>query len=191
MAKERTILVMDSQLAQNDYIIEKGTPSDIDALGKLYDDLNGLLQAGTNYPGWIKGVYPTRETAVRGIQKKTLFVLKIKGQTAGTVILNHEPETAYAQAKWGVEADNKDCIVIHTLAVHPKYMKNSVGRNLINFAKRHSAALGMKTIRLDVSIHNTPAIHLYEACGFQYVDTVDLGLNIPDLVWFKLYEILL
>jgi len=49
----------------------------------------------------------------------------------------------------------------------------------------------IKTIRLDVSIHNTPAISLYEKCGYKYVGTVDLGLNIPELVWFKLYEIVL
>ncbi|WP_263488225.1 hypothetical protein [Clostridium sp. FP2] len=40
----------------------------------------------------------------------------------------------------------------------------------------------MKIIRLDLSIHNSPAILLYEKCGYKHVGTVDLSLNIPELV---------
>jgi len=175
----------------NDYTIEKGTPNDIDKLEEFYDRLNDFLQSGTNYPGWKKGIYPMRETAVRGIEAHTLFILKIKDQIAGSIILNHEPEAAYSQVNWGIQAKDNETIVIHTLAVDPKYMKNGVGNQLINFAKKYSMEHGMKAIRLDVTIQNAPAIALYEKCDFQYVGTVDLGLNIPGLVWFKLYEIIL
>lgn len=175
----------------NDYIIEKGTINNIDELANLYDDLNNYLQTGINYPGWIKGIYPIRETAINGIKNNNLFVLKINNEIAGSIILNHEPEPAYSQVTWGIEADYNDIIVIHTFVVHPKYMKNGVGKKLMNFAKTHSIEQGMKAIRLDVSIHNAPAISLYEKCGYKYVGTVDLGLNIPELVWFKLYEIVI
>jgi len=36
--------------------------------------------------------------------------------------------------------------------------------------------------------NNFPAISLYEKCGFEYVDTVDLGFGNYGLDWFKLYE---
>lgn len=184
---DKTIEKSDS----NEYFIEKGTVDDIDELENLYDSLNDYLELGTNYAGWAKGIYPIRETAVSGIQNNNLFVLKMDNKIAGSIILNHESETAYAQVSWGIEADYKDIIVIHTLVVHPKYMKNGVGKKLMDFAKRYSIEQEMKTIRLDVSIHNTPAISLYEKCGYKYVGTVDLGLNIPELVWFKLYEMIL
>jgi len=173
----------------NDYFIEKGTINDIDELENLYDNLNDYLKLGINYPGWAKGIYPIRETAVCGIQNSNLFVFRMNNEIAGSIILNHEPETAYAQVIWGIEADYKDIIVIHTLVVSPKYMKTGVGEKLMDFAIEYSIEQEIKTIRLDVSIHNTPAISLYEKCGCKYVDTVDLGLNIPELVWFKLYEI--
>ncbi len=48
-----------------------------------------------------------------------------------------------------------------------------------------------KSIRLDVYEGNIPAIRLYEKCGFEYVNTVDLGLGNYGLKWFKLYEKLL
>lgn len=175
----------------NDHSIEKGTINDIDELENLYDNLNDYLTLGTNYPGWAKGIYPIRETAVCGIQNNDLLILKMNNEIAGSIILNHVPESAYSQVIWGIEADYKDIIVIHTLVVSPKYMKNGVGKKLMEFAKIYSLEQGIKTIRLDVSIHNTPAIALYEKCGYRYVGTVDLGLNIPELVWFRLYEIIL
>ncbi|KPU45863.1 putative acetyltransferase [Oxobacter pfennigii] len=175
----------------NGYIIEKGSINDIDQLENLYDNLNDYLAQGINYPGWAKGIYPVRETAVNGIESNSLFILKIDNEIAGSVILNHKPEIAYSQITWGIEADYNDIIVIHTLTVHPKYMEKGVARRLMDFAKSYSMEQKMKAIRLDVSIHNAPAISLYEKCGYRYVGTVDLGLNIPELVWFKLYEIVL
>ena len=172
-------------------IIEKGTLEDIDELENLYNTLNDYLEQGINYPGWKKDIYPIRETAVSGIENKNLFVLKINNEIAGSIILSHKPEDAYFDVTWGIEEDYENIIVIHTFVVHPKFMKQGVGKKLMDFAKSYSLENGMKAIRLDVSIHNTPAIALYEKCDYKYIGTVDLGLNIPDLVWFKLYELIL
>ena len=175
----------------NRFVIEKGTIKDIDVLESLYNELNDYLESGTNYPGWAKGIYPIRETAASGIADNSLFVLRINNEIAGSVILNHEPEAAYYQVEWDVETDYRDILVVRTLVVHPKYMKHGVGRKLMDFAKDYGCEEGMKAIRLDVSIHNTPAIELYERCGYKYIGTVDLGLNIPHLIWFKLFELAL
>lgn len=178
-------------MMNKEYIIEKGNLNDLDELENLYNELNDFLSSNINYPGWIKGVYPIRETALNGIQQDNLFVLRIGDTITGSIILNHEPEQAYEQVKWGLEADYKDVIVIHTLVVKPSFMKQEIASRLMEFSKEYSIQQNMKTIRLDVSIKNTPAIHLYERHGYQYVGTVDLGLNVPGLVWFKLYEIIL
>lgn len=175
----------------NNYFIEKGKEKNIDELESLYNDLNDYLESNINYPKWAKGIYPIRETAINGIKEGSLFVLKIDDEIAGSVILNHEPEKAYYDTTWRIEADYKDIIVVRTLVVHPKYMKNGVGKKLLDFAKEYSIKEKMKAIRLDVSIHNTPAIELYEKQGYKYIDTVDLGLEYPDLKWFKLYELII
>lgn len=174
-----------------DYIIEKGTINDIDELENLYNDLNDYLGSGINYPGWKKGIYPIRENAVKGVIDKNLFVLKVNNEIAGSIILNNEQEDAYNRVDWGIEADSKEIIVIHTFVVNPKYMRKGIGKKLIDFTKTYSIEKEMKAVRLDVSIHNTPGILLYEKCGYKCMGIVDLGLNIPGLVWFKLYEIVL
>ncbi|GFP75057.1 GNAT family N-acetyltransferase [Clostridium fungisolvens] len=179
-----------NSIRSNGYLISKATIKDINELEELYDNLNDYLETTTNYPGWKKGIYPVRETAVNGIRKNNLFVLKIDNKIAGSIILNHLQEDAYRGVNWGIDAKDEEVVVIHTFVVNPKYMKNGIGQKLIDFSKEFCIKNGFKTIRLDVSIKNAPAIALYEKSDFKYVGTVDLGLNIPDLKWFKLYEII-
>ena len=90
--------------------------------------------------------------------------------------------------KWAFESDYSDVFVIHTFVVHPNFMKRSIGKALIDFAYKYSIESKVKSIRLDVYEGNTPAISLYEKCGFKYINTVDLGLGQYGLDWFKLYE---
>ena len=81
--------------------IRKGTEKDIEEVAALYDAVNDYLESHTNYPGWRKGVYPIREDAAQGIAENNLFVAEAEGQIAGTFILRHRPEEAYALADWG------------------------------------------------------------------------------------------
>ena len=49
--------------------IRKGIRSDVDHLEILYDTINDHMEKGINYCGWKKGVYPTRNEAIRGIEE--------------------------------------------------------------------------------------------------------------------------
>lgn len=66
-----------------------------------------------------------------------------------------------------------------------------VGRALLGYAEAWAKAQGKRALRLDVHEINTPAIKLYESCGFRYIATVDLGYGAYGLKWFRLYEKLL
>jgi len=171
--------------------IKSGTINDVDEIEQLYNDLNDYLAANINFPGWKKGFYPVRQNAIDGIESNHLFVAKQKGKIVGSIILSHKPENAYSKATWGFETDYSDVLVIHTLAVHPEYLKCGIGKNLMNFALQFGDEHHMKSIRLDVYENNLPAIRLYESYGFKYIDTVDLGLGAYGLNWYKLYERLL
>lgn len=168
--------------------IEKGKKDDIDELEKLYDSLNDYLFSHINYPGWIKGIYPTRETAVAGIEEDCLFVARMDGRIAGTVILRHQPEPAYSLADWRIDLDYSEILGIYTLAVHPDFLHKKIGRKILDFVFEYSVQKQIKAIRLDVYEKNIPAIKLYESCGFQYIATVDLGYGEYGLNWYKLYQ---
>ena len=79
--------------------------------------------------------------------------------------------------------------MVRTLVVHPNERNKGIGRILLDFAKEEAKLQGMNSIRLDVYKENTPAIRLYESCGYQYVDTVDLGYSQYGLDLFELYEL--
>lgn len=171
--------------------IERGTDTDLDAIEQLYNDLHDALETGVNYPGWRKGNYPTRADAADGIAEHNLFVARSSNGIVGVVILNHKSENGYDSAAWQYDGDYSLVLVVHTLVVHPAFAKLGIGAQLIGFAESFGQQNNMKAIRLDVYENNTPAIALYERCGYRYIQSVDLGLGSYGLDCFKLYEKLL
>jgi Acetyltransferases len=163
----------------------------IDELEGLYNTLNDYLAQGVNYPGWVKGVYPTRADAERGLQQGGLYIAQIAGAIAGTVILNHRQEDAYYTVKWQADCDDTEAMVVHTLAVHPGYLHHGVGQALLDFAAQHAKERKMRSLRLDVYVNNAPAIRLYEKNGYVCVGTVDMKLGYRGLDAFHLYELTL
>lgn len=173
-----------------EFAVKGVTEADLTELGQLFDDLNDHLEATINYPKWKKGVYPTQNDAKPHVDKG-LFVLWFDSKIVGSICLNHVQEEAYAQATWGMEAFGSEVLVIRMLTTHPNYLRMGVSCKLLDFAKHHANAIGAKTIRLDVTQGNSPAIALYKKCGYTYAGTVDLGLPYDGLKWFELYELIL
>lgn len=169
--------------------IRRAMMADVEAVRDLYDTLNDYLATHVNYTGWMKGVYPNAETALTGIQKEDLFVIYEEGHLAGTVILNHDQADAYEEGRWSEELNNEEVLVVHTLAIHPEYTGRGIATKLLEFAANYGKEQGIKAIRLDASIGNAPAQALYTKCGYKEAGIVNLRLGIPELVWFKLYEL--
>lgn len=174
-----------------DLLFEHGTSEHADELERLYNDLNDYLSRTVNYPGWIKGIYPIRQTALDGIKENQLYTLKHDNKIIATAIIRNTPEEAYYGVEWLTEDDYNQIAVVYTFAVHPDYLKQGIGREMLLRIIETCRLSGLKSIRLDVYENNAPAIKLYEKCGFQYIDTVDLGLAEYGLDRFKLYECVL
>ncbi len=171
--------------------IRCGAQEDIGALVQLYDDLNDHLASTINYPGWKKGVYPTLQDAAQGIREGTLHVATWHDEIVGSLILRHSAEPAYLTAPWRASLEESLVFVLYTLVVNPKYLHQGVGKSMLAFADAHARECGVKALRLDVYEKNLPAIRLYEACGFEFVAAVSMGLEHYGLDRFFLYEKLL
>lgn len=166
--------------------IKKATTQHLTQVVQLYDDVNDHLAKGENYPGWKKGLYPTAETALWAERAQTLYIMEDGPQVVGSMVLNHQPEPAYANAQWGIDVPYSEILVVRTLAVHPAHRGRGVGGQLLGFAQQKALAEHLKALRLDVYEGNAPAIALYEKSGYTLVGTADMG--IPGLPWFRLYE---
>lgn len=171
--------------------IRLGTENDIDSLEKLYDDINDYLAVTTNYPKWKKGIYPARQDVVDGIKEKCLFVATEKEEIIGSMILRHTPQPAYLKVGWKANLDYENVLIIYTFVVNQKKHQQGTAKKMLEFIEQYGKNNKIKALRLDVYKNNIPAIGLYEKCGYQYIDTVSLGLEEYGLDWFRLYEKLL
>lgn len=172
-------------------IIEKGTTVDLDGIDQLYLQTTTYLQEHINYPSWKKGIYPAREDAILGINEGGLYVVKDENKIIGSFILRHKPEKGYAGVDWHLDLDYKDILVIYTLVIHPDYHRCGIGKKVIDFIIDLCRKEGIKALRLDVTSDNLPAVKLYKKCGFQYIDSVDLGYSLFGLDEFELYQMIL
>lgn len=154
----------------------------------LYSDLHDALEKGPNYPGWRRGVYPTPEVAALAYGNGTLYLLWEGEALAGAVVLNQEPEAAYADAAWGANLPDEAVLVVHTLVVHPAFQGKGAGRALLAGAEALARERGYAAIRLDTWENNLAGKALYEACGYTFRGTADFGLESLGLKWFWLYE---
>jgi ribosomal-protein-alanine N-acetyltransferase len=55
---------------------------------------------------------------------------------------------------------------ISTIATHPDWRQQGIGRLLLEAMLRHAVGLGAVMAALEVRVSNTVAIHLYEQYGF-------------------------
>ena len=171
--------------------IRKASKKEVGKVEALYDRVNVYLEHHINYPGWKQGVYPAREDAVRGIAEQELFVALQEERIVGTFILRQQPEKGYELAGWKNDLDYSEILVVYTFAVDPQFLHLGIGKKMLGFIFEYAAHKKKKAVRLDVYEKNMPAIRLYENCGFQYIDTVDLGYGMYGLDRFRLYERLL
>lgn len=179
------------KVVKEDIQIRKAMETDLKDIGKLYEDICGYLEAHRNYPGWRKGIYPTRLDAENGLKANALYIARTGDKTAGSIILKHEPEEGYRDGKWLIEDDYEHIYVVYTLAVHPHFLKCGIGTELLMFAEQVAREEQCVSIRLDVVKDNVPAERLYRKCGYQLTGTVSLGYEAYGLPWYNLYEKLL
>lgn len=168
--------------------IRKASPEDVEAVGEFYEAVCGYLQAHVNYPGWRKGIYPSRETAAEAVAEGSLYVALKERTIVGSMILRHRPETGYDTVRWKRELPYDRVLVIVTFAVHPDYSGQGIGGRMIDCAEELAGRQGIQSLRLDVAENNIPAARLYEKHGFEYLGNIDMGLEEIGLKWFMVYE---
>ena len=166
--------------------MRKARYDDIDAVAQLYDDLNDYLHRSINYPGWIKGIYPTKKEAVHFYESNTLYIAEAHSTIVGSLALTHEPEPE--NENWFIQAGDTEIFVIHVFVVHPNFIRQGIGSAMLQFAHEQAKLNDIKSIRLDVYENNLAAIKTYEKNGYRFVDKVDIGLGKYGLDLFCLYE---
>ena len=143
-------------------MFRQATLSDLEQIAAIYDHIHTEEEAGRATVGWVRGVYPTRQTALDAIQAGDMFVAEENGRLVATAKINQEQVPEYAEAAWTQDAPPEQVMVLHTLVVDPQ----AKGRGY-----------GCRYLRMDTNERNASARALYRNLGYREVSIVPCAFN--------------
>lgn len=147
-------------------IFRLATEKDLPVLETMYKDIADNLTKNNIKIYWSE-FYPYEEIEEIDIKNKTFYVLEENGEIVGGInlSLSHEKEK---QINW--KNKNAKAVYISKLGVNINFLKQGLGKALIENAKQLAKENGAEVLRLFVVDKNTPAINLYIKNGFEKAD---------------------
>ncbi len=163
--------------------IRKARLEDIPQVAAIYDRLLSEEENGRAVIGWIRGVYPTEQTARDALEAGTLFVLEREGSVAAAAKIDQNQVPEYAGAPWRYpEAPDAQVMVLHTLVVDPAFAGQGCGTQFVAFYEEYALACGCPYLRMDTNARNAAARRLYARLGYWEAGIVPCVFNgIPDV----------
>lgn len=159
-------------------MIRKGRETDLAQVAAIYDHILTEEEAGRASVGWVRGVYPTEETAREALAKGELFVLEEDGRILASAKINQEQVPEYAQAPWRYAAvPEEQVMVLHTLVVDPAQAGKGAGSAFVAFYEDYARAQGCAYLRMDTNVKNQAARRLYAHLGYWEAGVVPCVFN--------------
>ena len=162
--------------------IRKANLHDIDRIAEIYEEIHTKEEAGRASIGWIRGVYPTRQTAEAAVARDDMFVMEINDRIVAAARINREQVTEYADAPWSVNAPADQVMVLHTLVVSPSESGKGYATEFVRFYENFALEHDCPYLRMDTNAKNAAARRLYRKLGYAEAGIVISQFNgIPDV----------
>ncbi|NFD42781.1 GNAT family N-acetyltransferase [Clostridium botulinum] len=127
--------------------------------------------------------YPDMETLRRDIINEDLYTIIEENNCMAIIAINKDQAPEYKNVQW--KLDDKSPLVVHRLAVNPKFQGKGVAKTIMSFVDEKAKEQNCKSIRLDTYSKNKVAINLYKRLGYSIVGEVYFrGKELP----FKCFE---
>ena len=157
--------------------IRKAVASDIFSAAAIYEAIHTEEEAGRAAIGWVRGVYPTEETAQAALVRGDLFVLEHEGKTVGSAIINQSQCDGYESADWQYPAEEREVMVLHTLTISPEAAGLGCGKVFVAFYEDYARELGCKYLRMDTNVNNARARAMYAKLGYREIGVIPTVFN--------------
>lgn len=155
---------------------------DLDRIEEIYNEIHDEIEAGRAAIGWIRNVYPTRQTAQEAIRLKDMYVLEIDGRIEAAGRINQYQGPEYDRAVWSFPAPPEKTLVLHTLVVSPAAKGRGYGSRFVAFYEEEARRRGCFCLRMDTNALNLRARALYQRLGYTETCIVPTDFNgIPDV----------
>ncbi len=148
-------------------MVRRASSRDLDRIEEIYNSLLDDKET-RGFTNWQKGVYPTREFALKALERNDIFVGEDETGIFGTMLLNTDQLPEYKDIPWKHSAIPDEVLVIHTLCIDPAFKGRGKAREMIAFAEEYGRKNDMKVIRLDTYEGNIPACTMYPKLGYEY-----------------------
>ena len=149
--------------------IRKAKETDIDFIDEIYNHIHTEHEKGNVYTGWVRDVYPAKNTALEALKRGDLFVQVSDGKIVGTAIINKIQPDVYKEADWEYEVSNDKIMVLHTLVIDPYVKGCGFGRKFVEFYENYALENGCKSLRMDTNKLNQNARNFYKKLGYNEV----------------------
>lgn len=158
-------------------MIRKANLSDMDRIVEIYENIFRAQDRGELTVGWVRGIYPSRETAAQALELGELFVLEDGGKIAASAKINRTQGDEYRGADWSVDAPAEQVMVLHTLTVDPEWRGKGYGTQFVDFYEKYALENGCPYLRMDTNAINAPARRLYARLGYRESGIVPCVFN--------------
>ena len=160
------------------YTIRKAMQADVPAVAGIYDRILLKEEAGQVTIGWLRGVYPTEQTARAALAADDLFVMEADGVICATARINQVQVPEYRNADWRyADVPENEIMVLHTLVVDPLESGHGYGTKFVAFYEQYALENGCPFLRMDTNEKNSTARALYKKLGYREVGIVPCDFN--------------
>lgn len=164
-------------------MIRKADLRDIPAITAIYAHIHDDEERGRAAVGWIRGIYPTADTARAAVEADDMFVMEQGGAVVAAARVNKEQVPVYADVPWRYpHVPDERVMVLHTLVVEPSCAGKGYGTAFVKFYEDYAREHGCPYLRMDTNARNTAARKLYARLGYWEAGIVPCVFNgIPDV----------
>lgn len=157
--------------------IRKAEKADLCKIEKIYEHIHDAEEQGKAVIGWVRGVYPTADTAKSALDRDDLFVLEDDEKVTAAAVINRIQVPEYKDADWKHGAADSEIMVLHTLVVDPFEKGRGYGKALVAFYEAYARENGCLELRMDTNVKNTAARAMYKKLGYEEVGVVHCVFN--------------
>lgn len=167
--------------------------SDLQGVLDLYDEVCEDMIGTPHDCCWRRKYHPTDEFLEDSVRRGDLLVGCLGEKVVGAAVIDGDLGFDYGDVAWQTDATPDETAVIHVLAIRPGLRGRGLSKDLLAACLEEARRRGARTVRLDVTANNAPAIGLYKGAGFAHVGegTQDVRPEGDPTVTFLLFELAL
>lgn len=165
-------------------MIRKASLNDVDS---IMDIIKSTVEEMKTYNNtqWDES-YPQAKDFIKDIESEELYVEAEGKEIKGFICINYIEQKEYDDLNWG---SNSKAMVIHRMAVNPKFRQQGIATKLIKLAEQLALDNNVVYLKTDTYSINTKMNSLFKKCGFNLVGEMSfLGKEKPFFCYDKLLK---